>query len=147
MGRVFDALKQAEAKSLEVPKRRAPKPAPPAAPRPSAEAVDVGVAEIIPEPLPAAPVAQKSVPQPPSIPLDNLSPQRPAVPTMVDPLLGGDWLAQVAGADLRPGSRLGGQYRRLRDRILSQLPRGVASAIVWGLSAAVRPPRSCIWPV
>lgn len=47
-----------------------------------------------------------------------------------DRAAGGDWLAEIAGSDLRPGSRLGSQYRRLRDRILSQLPRAGSAALL-----------------
>lgn len=134
MGRMFDALKQAEAKRVDVPSCGVDEPSSgehlSLAQEPLSKSRPSSVVEPSLTPPAAAPPVAKAA-APPATPPENM----PSLPwptqSLVDPLVGGDWLALVAGADLRPGSRLGGQYRRLRDRMLSQLPRGVAAAIVF----------------
>ncbi|MBX3413847.1 MAG: CpsD/CapB family tyrosine-protein kinase [Pirellulales bacterium] len=143
MSRILDALKQVEAKGGDTPTDAArPVPSAPTAQPPDATAARLeATADQIASALAAA-HAGEGLPtggaaHPTATPSTPNTPMAPT-PTPVfsgrrysDRMAGGDWLADIAGSDLRPGSRLGSQYRRLRDRILSQLPRGGAAALLF----------------
>lgn len=151
MSRMLDALKQVDAKSTAAD--AAPSAAQPSDARPAgdravpnatgepAQRVDTLLQELeqraaaLAREKPTPPIVESNAAQAPAqqatvAPAVEEAPSvLPFAPASLD--ASSDWLAGVAGADLRPGSRLGGQYRRLRDRILSQVPRGVPVALLF----------------
>lgn len=143
MSRILDALKQVEARandtvqSAESQAAAADGKAVAAAQACSTEATQrlEATADQIASALAEAHAVESSQPRAESLPAAIAAPV-PGAPAgfmgrrLSDRAAGGDWLADIAGCDLRPGSRLGSQYRRLRDRILSQLPRGGSAAIL-----------------